>query len=78
MYEQYRTISLLSHASKVKIMFKILDNGKKTEDILSEEQFKFRKNMGTREAIYIYICLLALRLIIEKRIRKDKSTFCLC
>ena len=67
--EQYRTISLLSHASKIltKIMFRRME--KKIEDTLSEDQFGFRKNRGTREAI------LALRLIIEKRIRKDKSTF---
>jgi len=38
----------------------------KIEDILSEEQFEFKKNMGTREA------KMALRTIIEKRIRKDK------
>jgi len=42
---------------------------RKIEDTLSEDQFGFRINMGTREAI------LALRLIVEKRIRKDKSTF---
>lgn len=42
---------------------------RKIESTLSEDQFGFRKNMGTREAI------LALRLIVEKRIRKDKSTF---
>ncbi|VVC34843.1 Endonuclease/exonuclease/phosphatase,Reverse transcriptase domain [Cinara cedri] len=41
----------------------------KIEAILSEDQFGFRKNMGTREAI------LALRIIIEKRIRKDKPTY---
>jgi len=41
----------------------------KIEAILSEDQFGFRKNMGTREAI------LALRIIVEKRIRKDKPTY---
>lgn len=41
----------------------------KIEAILSEDQFGFRKNMGTREAI------LALRTIIEKIIRKDKPTY---
>jgi len=35
------------------------------EVILSEDQFGFRKNVGTREVI------LALRTIIEKKIRKD-------
>jgi hypothetical protein len=42
---------------------------RKTEGTLSEDQFGFRKNMGTREVI------LALRLIIEKTIRKYRSTF---
>lgn len=67
--EQYRTISLLSHASKTftKIMSKRME--KKIGDILTEDPFGFRKNMGTREAI------LALRLIIENIIWKDKSTF---
>jgi hypothetical protein len=41
----------------------------KIEAILLEDQFGFRKNMGTREAI------LALRIIIEIRIRKDKPTY---
>ncbi|VVC30378.1 Reverse transcriptase domain [Cinara cedri] len=41
----------------------------KIEQTLTEDQFGFRKNMGTREAI------LALRIIIQKRIRKDKQTF---
>jgi len=41
----------------------------KIKAILSEDQFGFRKIMDTREAI------LALRTIIEKRIRKDKPTY---
>lgn len=53
--------------SLTKIMYKRLE--RKIEDKLSEDQFRFRKNMSTKEAI------LALRLIVEKRIRKDKSTF---
>jgi len=67
--KQYRTISMFSHALKIltKIMFRRME--KKIEDTLLEDQFGFTKNRGTREAI------LALRLIIEKRIRKDKSTF---
>lgn len=42
---------------------------KKIEGILSENQFGFRKKMVTREA------MMAQRLIVEKRLRKDKSTF---
>jgi len=41
----------------------------KIKAILSEDQFGFRKNVGIREAI------LALRIIIDKRIRKDKPTY---
>jgi hypothetical protein len=67
--EEYRTISLLSHASKIltKIIFKCIED--KIEQSLTEDQFGFRRNMGTREAI------LALRIIIQKIIRKDKQTF---
>jgi hypothetical protein len=41
----------------------------KMEAMLTEDQFGFRKGRGTREAI------LGLRLIIEKRLRKDQDTF---
>lgn len=40
----------------------------KVEAILLKDQFGFRKNVVTREAI------LALRTIIEKRIRKNKPS----
>jgi len=65
--DQYRTISLLKHVSKILtiIMSRRMEYYK-IEAILSEDQFGFRKNMGTKEAI------LALRIIIEKIIRKDK------
>jgi len=58
--EEYRTLSLISHASKIltKIVHKRIE--KKIEDNLTEDQFGFRKNKGTRETI------LCLRLIIEK------------
>lgn len=42
---------------------------KNIEVILSENYFGFRKNMATGKAI------LALKIISEKRIRKDKPTF---
>jgi len=60
---------LLSHASKIltNIIFKRIEG--KIGQSLTEYQFGFRRNMGTREAI------LALRIIIQKRIRKDKQTF---
>jgi len=67
--EKFRTISLLSHASKIltKIIFQRIES--KIEQSLTDDQFGFRKNRGTREAI------LALRIIIQKRIRKNKQTF---
>jgi len=60
---------LLSHASKIltKIIFKRIEG--KIEQLLTEDQFGFRRNMEMREAI------LVLRVIIQKRIRKDKQTF---
>lgn len=67
-FEEFRTISLLSHASKIltKIIFQRIES--KIELSLTEDKFGFRKNMGTRKAI------LALRIIIQKRIRKNKQT----
>ncbi|KAL4082173.1 hypothetical protein QTP88_005266 [Uroleucon formosanum] len=67
--DQYRTIRLLTHVSKILTIIMSRRMEYKIEAILSEDQFGFRKNMGTREAI------LALRIIIEKRIRKDKPTY---
>ena len=67
--EQYRTLSLISHASKI-LTFIILKRIEgKVEAMLTDDQFGFRKDRGTREAI------LALRNITEKRLRKDKDTY---
>uniref|UniRef100_A0A8D8RMY9 Craniofacial development protein 2 n=1 Tax=Cacopsylla melanoneura TaxID=428564 RepID=A0A8D8RMY9_9HEMI len=67
--KNYRTIALLSHASK--ILLNIIKNRlrDKVEERLDDDQFGFRRGKGTREAI------LALRQILEKRIEKDKKTF---
>lgn len=67
--EEHRTISLLSHASK--ILVKIIQRRieKKIEENLTEDQFGFRKNSGTREAI------LALRITIEKVLNKNKELY---
>ena len=66
--EQYRTISLVSHASKIltKIIYRRIE--KQIECQLSEDQFGFRRDVGTREAI------LTLRLILEDRIKKNRPT----
>lgn len=59
----YRTITLLSHASKILLNVIIKNRLKgKIEDQLGKKQFGFRRERGTREVI------LALRLIIERRL----------
>lgn len=57
--EDHRTISLITHASKIltKIIHKRIET--KINDNLEEDQFGFRKNIGTREA------MLCLRIIME-------------
>src|SRR5436190_16121652 len=67
--ENYRTISLLSHASKIltRIIYRRIE--KIAEEMLSDDQFGFRNNRGTREAI------LALRTIIEERIKISKPIY---
>ena len=59
--EDFRTISLLSHASKIltKVINRRIEHV--SENYLAEDQFGFRRNKGTRDAI------LALRLITAKR-----------
>jgi len=49
--EDHRTISLITHASKIltKIIHKRIET--KINDNLEEDQFGFRKNIGTREAM---------------------------
>jgi len=55
-----------------KILVKILGGfrvGHKLENELSDDQFEFRRNKGTRETI------LNLRILIGKRIEFNKNTF---
>ncbi|KAI5717312.1 hypothetical protein M8J77_003669 [Diaphorina citri] len=65
----YRTIAILSHASK--ILLNIVKNRlkSKVDQHLSDDQFGFRTGKGTREAI------LALRQILERRIAVNKPTY---
>lgn len=67
--EDYRTISLTTHASKIltKIVYRRMEH--EIEEKLGEDQFGFRKSRGTREAI------LTLRLILEGRQKKGLSTY---
>lgn len=66
--EEYRTLSLISQASKM--LLKIIQNGirPKVENYLGPDQYGFRQNKGTREAI------LALRIIIDRRMELDLDT----
>jgi hypothetical protein len=65
----YRTISLMSHVTKILLNI-IHERIKNKIDIeVGEEQFGFRKNKGTREAI------LSLRLLTEKYIEVQKNIY---
>ena len=50
----YRPISLLTSFSKIfeKVIYKRLDNHMKSNNILAEEQYGFRSNTSTDQAIY--------------------------
>ncbi|CAI6352699.1 unnamed protein product [Macrosiphum euphorbiae] len=67
--EDHRTISLIAHASKIltKIIHKRIEA--KISVNLEEDQFGFRRNRGTREAI------LCLRMIMEKMYRVNKPMY---
>jgi len=67
--EQFRTLSLLTHASK--ILTKIINRRikGKVEQYLKNDQYGFRRQKGTREAI------LGLRVLIEKQIDRNKITY---
>ena len=70
--EDFRTISLISHAAKVvlRIIKRSLET--KAEEFLENDQFKFRKERGTREAIGVMRCL------VERRIEFNKDLYVLC
>ncbi|KAF0743667.1 zinc finger MYM-type protein 1-like, partial [Aphis craccivora] len=65
----YRTISLLTHASKILLI--IIKNRiqMKIENELDKDQFGFRQGIGTREAI------LAIRVLTERRLNVNRKTF---
>jgi len=65
----YRTITILSHASKI-LMNIVKDRLKEIiEEHIYENRFRFRRGRGTREAI------IALRQILERRIKVDRTTY---
>lgn len=67
--EDHRTISLITHASKIltKIIYKRIEA--KINDNLEEDQFGFRRKRETREAI------LCLRIIMEQMYRVNKLMY---
>ena len=67
--ENYRTLSLISHASKV--MLRVILNRLKVqvEAVLAEEQAGFRRGRGTVEQI------LNCRLLIEKHLQHQKDLY---
>ena len=69
--EDHRTISLISHASKIliHILSKRLENKVDAIRYISEDQFGFRKERGTRDAI------ATLRTIIERSIEYDQNVY---
>ncbi|KAI5718650.1 hypothetical protein M8J77_024598 [Diaphorina citri] len=67
--DQYRTLSLTSHASKILTRIILRRIEKNIDNFLTDDQFGFRRGMGTREAI------ITLRQIIEKRNKKGKVTY---
>ena len=48
--EEYRTLSILKHISKILTKIILGRIEKKIDENLAENQFGFRKNRGTREA----------------------------
>ena len=67
--QDFRTISLTTHASKIltRIVHRRMEGA--IEEALGEDQFGFRRNKGTREAV------LGLRLITEKVIAREKKLY---
>lgn len=65
----YRALSLISHTSK--ILLNIIKNRikVKVENNIDDDQFGFRLRKGTREA------LLALRILLERRMDMNRSTY---
>src|SRR6476469_3875998 len=65
----HRTISLISHASK--ILLKILTNRSeaKARDFIGRNQFEFRKGCGTRDAIGV------MRMICERSLEFGNNIY---
>lgn len=67
--EEHIIINLTSHAFKIIWRVIKIRLESKIDSNLENDQFGFRKNIGTREGI------LSLRILIEKQIRVNKDIF---
>jgi len=67
--EEYRTLSIMTHASKILTTIILGQIEKNIDENLAEDQVGFRKNRGTREAI------LCLRSIVEKSFTVNKKAY---
>jgi len=65
----YRTISLISHASKILLRILTKRINSKAKDFISRNQFGFRKGCGTREAIG------AMRILCERSLEFNNDLF---
>lgn len=63
----FRTLSLISHASKLLTIIISIRVGNRIEEQLNYDQYGFRKDKGTSEA------MLSLRKMLEKQIERQKK-----
>ena len=68
-YENYRTISIICHASKILLRIIINRMNPQSEEILAEDQAGFRKKRNTRGQI------LNSRILAEKHIEHDLKLY---
>jgi len=65
--ENFRTLSLISHTAKLLTIIISKTISKRIDARLTNDQYGFRKNKETREAI------LGLKIILEKQIERQKN-----
>ena len=66
---EHRTISLITHASKIILRIMLRRMEKRAYEYIGESQFGFKKNCGTREAIGL------LRIIMDRYIDANKEVY---
>jgi len=67
----HRTISLIAHTAKIVAKILRIRIERKIQDVLGEDQFRFRRGKGTRDAFEM------LR-IISERISEIDAELCVC